>query len=369
MPAVCNKRLAVRHPQCQRRRPGRVPRRRGRWRVSVAFRPNRLTSIGSGKRPSVSTSLVSSAITIMRGRRRRDDLFAQQRPAAALDQGELRIDLVGAVDGEVEFRHFVERGERHAEFAAKRCGALRRRHAHDRHAGRDLLGQQPHELLGGRAGADAEPHAVLDMSSAARAASIFSAFASIACHAVASDCRRAAPSIFGRGGKGFARKGRESRLAHAAARGIRQPRHASARQLSNGRADAVMAKPIIVFDLDGTLVDTAPDLLDSLNHSLGAGGVAAHRHGGLPPVRRPWRPRDDRARLRRRRSKALPPTSTTGCSRCSSTTTARTSPASRSPTPACSRRSSVSDAAGYLLAVCTNKTEGFSQAADRCGSA
>jgi len=29
-----------------------------------------------------------------------------------------------------------------------------------------------------------------------------------------------------------------------------------------------MAKPIIVFDLDGTLIDTAPDLLDSLNHCL-----------------------------------------------------------------------------------------------------
>ncbi|MBA3447716.1 MAG: HAD hydrolase-like protein, partial [Pseudaminobacter sp.] len=35
-----------------------------------------------------------------------------------------------------------------------------------------------------------------------------------------------------------------------------------------------MGQPIIVFDLDGTLVDTAPDLLDSLNHCLGAGGVA-----------------------------------------------------------------------------------------------
>lgn len=34
-----------------------------------------------------------------------------------------------------------------------------------------------------------------------------------------------------------------------------------------------MARPIIVFDLDGTLVDTAPDLLDSLNHSLTAGGL------------------------------------------------------------------------------------------------
>ncbi|MGE0499381.1 MAG: phosphoglycolate phosphatase [Rhizobiaceae bacterium] len=35
-----------------------------------------------------------------------------------------------------------------------------------------------------------------------------------------------------------------------------------------------MNKSIIVFDLDGTLVDTAPDLLASLNHSLEAGGAA-----------------------------------------------------------------------------------------------
>lgn len=34
-----------------------------------------------------------------------------------------------------------------------------------------------------------------------------------------------------------------------------------------------MSQPIIVFDLDGTLVDTAPDLLDSLNHTLAAGGA------------------------------------------------------------------------------------------------
>lgn len=29
-----------------------------------------------------------------------------------------------------------------------------------------------------------------------------------------------------------------------------------------------MVSPVIVFDLDGTLIDTAPDLLDSLNHCL-----------------------------------------------------------------------------------------------------
>lgn len=30
----------------------------------------------------------------------------------------------------------------------------------------------------------------------------------------------------------------------------------------------------IVFDLDGTLLDTAPDLIDSLNHTIEAGGLA-----------------------------------------------------------------------------------------------
>lgn len=35
-----------------------------------------------------------------------------------------------------------------------------------------------------------------------------------------------------------------------------------------------MLRPIVVFDLDGTLVDTAPDLLDSLNHCLELAGLA-----------------------------------------------------------------------------------------------
>ncbi|HHZ09471.1 MAG TPA: phosphoglycolate phosphatase, partial [Rhizobiales bacterium] len=35
-----------------------------------------------------------------------------------------------------------------------------------------------------------------------------------------------------------------------------------------------MTRPTIVFDLDGTLIDTAPDLLDSLNHSLADAGLA-----------------------------------------------------------------------------------------------
>lgn len=39
--------------------------------------------------------------------------------------------------------------------------------------------------------------------------------------------------------------------------------------------ETTTTRPIIVFDLDGTLIDTAPDLLDSLNHSLGIAGLDA----------------------------------------------------------------------------------------------
>lgn len=31
---------------------------------------------------------------------------------------------------------------------------------------------------------------------------------------------------------------------------------------------AALANPLVIFDLDGTLVDTAPDLIDSLNHTI-----------------------------------------------------------------------------------------------------
>lgn len=50
------------------------------------------------------------------------------------------------------------------------------------------------------------------------------------------------------------------------------PPHAIA--LRNSTIDGpTMTRPIIVFDLDGTLVDTAPDLLASLNHCLEISGL------------------------------------------------------------------------------------------------
>jgi len=39
------------------------------------------------------------------------------------------------------------------------------------------------------------------------------------------------------------------------------------------RTEPAMTRPIIVFDLDGTLIDTAPDLLASLNHCLTSVGL------------------------------------------------------------------------------------------------
>jgi phosphoglycolate phosphatase len=34
-----------------------------------------------------------------------------------------------------------------------------------------------------------------------------------------------------------------------------------------------LSNPLVIFDLDGTLIDTAPDLIDSLNHTITAAGL------------------------------------------------------------------------------------------------
>ena len=44
-----------------------------------------------------------------------------------------------------------------------------------------------------------------------------------------------------------------------------------------------MRPPIIVFDLDGTLIDTAPDLIDSLNHALKDNGFDSVDRGLVGP--------------------------------------------------------------------------------------
>ena len=82
-------------------RPSARPRRPAAARVEPS--PNGSTSTGSGNRPSRRDPLrgVGDHDHPLRGRR--DDLLAQQRAAAALDETQLAIDLVGAVDGQIEF--------------------------------------------------------------------------------------------------------------------------------------------------------------------------------------------------------------------------------------------------------------------------
>ena len=106
-----------------------------------------------------------------------DDLLTQQRPAAALDQGEVRPDLVGAVDGEVELGLLVERRQRDAEPLGQRPGGLGGRHAAHGKAGAHPRAQQLDEDVGGRAGAEAEPHAGPHLVEGARGSGALQGFA------------------------------------------------------------------------------------------------------------------------------------------------------------------------------------------------
>ena len=93
---------------------------------------NGITSTGSGARsPSRATSFVSSATTTIRRAADATDLLAQVRAAQPLDQVEVRVDLVGAVDHDVELGDVVERQERDPQLAAARRGRGRRGHAGD----------------------------------------------------------------------------------------------------------------------------------------------------------------------------------------------------------------------------------------------
>ena len=121
-----------------------------------------------------------------------------------------------------------------------------------------------------------------------------------------------------------------------------------------------MSQPIICFDLDGTLVDTAPDLLDSLNHSLGAGGApladaASFRgfvgHGGRVMIERAYAASRKRLDLEEHDRLFALFLDHYGSN----------IPGKSRPYPGVLDALDRFHAAGYLLAVCTNKTEAFSR--------
>jgi phosphoglycolate phosphatase len=120
-----------------------------------------------------------------------------------------------------------------------------------------------------------------------------------------------------------------------------------------------MPSPTIVFDLDGTLVDTAPDLLDSLNHSLAANDLTAVDEAGFKRfVGHGGRVMIERAHAAQQRSLAAEEHDRLLKLFLDHYTI--NIPGKSRPYPGVVEALDRFKAAGYLLAVCTNKYEGNS---------
>ena len=124
--------------------------------------------------------------------------------------------------------------------------------------------------------------------------------------------------------------------------------------------DRKMPQPIIVFDLDGTLIDTASDLIDSLNHALAAEGlglvdraaIGAHvGMGGRAMIERVFmmsQRRIDKA-LVEQHNQVLVEHYAAGI------------PGNSRPYPGVLEAIERAREAGYIFAVCTNKPEGMAK--------
>ncbi|MER8723415.1 phosphoglycolate phosphatase [Mesorhizobium sp. M1027] len=122
-----------------------------------------------------------------------------------------------------------------------------------------------------------------------------------------------------------------------------------------------MTRPTIVFDLDGTLIDTAPDLLDSLNHSLAASQLAAVDEAGFKRfVGHGGRVMIERAHAAQHRSLAVEEHDRLLKLFLDHYTV--NIPGKSRPYPGVPEAIARFEAAGYLLAICTNKYEANSVA-------
>ena len=117
-----------------------------------------------------------------------------------------------------------------------------------------------------------------------------------------------------------------------------------------------MGRKIAVFDLDGTLIHTAPDLLDALNHSLAGDGLdvvgaegfgRALGSGGKVMIET----------AHRAQNRALTPEALERMYRTFLEHYAGNIPGKSLPFPGVLDTLDRLSAAGYLLAICTNKTE------------
>ena len=97
--------------------------------------------------------------------RLRDELLAEQRAATALDEVELRVDLVGAVDRDVDLPRHVVGEQRDPDAPGLVRGLDRGRHADD--VGQLTAREQRTDATGGvdrgRAGAEPDDHAGLHL--------------------------------------------------------------------------------------------------------------------------------------------------------------------------------------------------------------
>ncbi|MDR6758517.1 phosphoglycolate phosphatase [Mycoplana sp. BE70] len=121
-----------------------------------------------------------------------------------------------------------------------------------------------------------------------------------------------------------------------------------------------MTAPLVVFDLDGTLIDTAPDLVSSLNHTIGTAGLEPVTyddltylvgHGGLVMIQRAFALRGQELR-----QDDLP-----AMLKIFVDHYAQGMPGESRPYPGLISALDRLETAGFRLAVCTNKLEGLAR--------